>query len=109
VLKDIAVQTKALVQILHIVKSELVSTGETPSKKTRQINFELLFNETPHEYVFLEEEHVVKGIEKAVKEFVPDILAMVPHKLEFWDVLLKRGKIDKIAMHILLALSFCHL
>ncbi len=38
VLKDIAVQTKALVQILHIVKSELVSTGETPSKKTRQIN-----------------------------------------------------------------------
>lgn len=99
VLKKIALRFKAKVQILHVEKFALIPESESACLVKTAPETELLFNGIQHEYRFLEGDNVVEGIESGITEYKPDIIAMVPRKLDFFDELFRRGHTDKIAYH----------
>jgi nucleotide-binding universal stress UspA family protein len=52
-----------------------------------------------HDYIFIEEENALKGIEAGIDEFQADLLVMVPQKHGFWDTVMNRSTTRKIALH----------
>lgn len=90
-LKELALTFNATVQVLHIDQPGAENTG----KKLPDI--ENLLQGVKHEYVFLQEDDILEGIEKGISEYQPDLLVMIPREHSFWDVLLNRSTTRKVA------------
>jgi nucleotide-binding universal stress UspA family protein len=97
-LKELASAFSAKIQILHVEKPEMVPTVEVEQSTPGPIKMDEVFEGVNHEYRFLEDEDVVKGIERGVKEFKADILAMVPHDHGFWGSLLHKSITRKMVL-----------
>lgn len=96
-LRDLALKSKARIQILHIVEQpDMVMAGHHPEHRGGP-KLEQVFRGVKHSYKEVALEDVIEGIEKGVQEFEADILTMVPHKAGFMDYLLNRSHTRKIA------------
>ncbi|AHM58530.1 UspA domain-containing protein [Flammeovirgaceae bacterium 311] len=106
---ELALAFDARVQVLHVEKEEeeLVQlgayTGDNEGKRygsmIGSVNLDPLLLNIRHEYKYLGEDNVVKGIDRGVEEYGADLLVMVPHKSSFWDTLLERSKTCKMALN----------
>lgn len=90
-LKELALTFNATVQVLHVDQPEAENTGK------KLPNTESLLQGIKHEYIFLQEDDIMEGIEKGIREYQPDLLVMIPREHSFWDVLLNRSTTRKIA------------
>lgn len=97
VLAGMAKDFSAKIQILHVEKPEMVPTVELNEPAHNSVHLDELFEGVVHEYRYLEDEDVVKGIDRGVKEFKADILAMVPHDHGFWGSLLNKSITRRMA------------
>jgi nucleotide-binding universal stress UspA family protein len=97
-LPDIAQAYGAEVKILHV---------ETPAErehaenlvKAGGTNMEKLLRGIKHSYAFIEDEDVLRGLERGIEENGADLLVMVPHKANFWEALLNKSHTRKMALH----------
>lgn len=97
-LKELATDFTAKIQILHVEKSEMVPTLEDFTTSLNSHNLDILLKGVAHEYRYLEDEDVVKGIDRGLNEYNADILAMVPHDHGFWGSLLNKSITRKMVL-----------
>jgi nucleotide-binding universal stress UspA family protein len=107
-IKDLAFIFSAQVQVVHIKKpeAELVEVSERV-ESGRQI--ERALRGVKHSYSTLEEDDVIKGIEKSIESRKADLLVMVHRKKSFWKNLVSGSFTRKMSFHThipLLALPY---
>lgn len=96
VLMEFAVAFNAQIQVCHIesVKQPAINEAVTDNIS---MNVETLLNELDHSYKEITGEDVLKGIEKAIKDWNPDLLVMVPHKYSLWESIWHKSKTIKMS------------
>ena len=97
-LKELAYKFKAHLQVLHIEKKPALAVAGPAAGSKRSDELEKVFSGIDHSFKDLENEDIIDGIEKGVKEFDADLLVMVPHKAGFWDNILKRSNTRKMVL-----------
>lgn len=98
-IQDLASRLQARVQILHVEPmDEHPAEGTHPLKKSRP-NMEVLLRGIRHDYKFLKEHSVARGIEKGIEEYEPDLVILIPHKRSFWESLFTPSTTQKMALH----------
>lgn len=97
-LKELALAFHAQVQVLHIQKSEPAASGKSTAMKGLPYT-ESILEGIKHEYIFMEEDDVIEGIEKGLKQYRPDLLVMIPREHGFWDMIFNKGITRKMAIH----------
>ena len=96
VLMEFAARFNAQVQVCHIEKIIEPVTHEA-SANNISFNVETLLSEVDHSYKEVPEDDVLKGIEKAIKDWNANLLVMVPHKYGFWEGVRHKSKTIKMA------------
>jgi len=96
-LKELANRFGAELQVFHVekIRKNIVDNKEVAMLAQ---STGLAMAEVAHSYKELEEETVIKGIERGVREFEPNLLVMVPHKLTFTEGLLNKSKTRSMAL-----------
>ncbi len=90
VLSDVVARFNAEVQVFHVV----TPNAERESKLEEAIvnaETQKTFKDVSYDYKNVEEDEVIKGIEKEINEFGADLLVMLPHKLNVWESLLNQS------------------
>lgn len=82
VVKDIASNFKAEVQVFHVDTSKRKTANA--QKELTNPSVEGVLPDVEYSYKETEAEGVVKGIENGILEYGANLLVMVPHKLSFW-------------------------
>ena len=96
VLMDFAAHFKAEIQLCHVEKSMQPATNEA-SGKGLSFNAEAVFSDTEHSYKEINDENVLRSIEKLIKSWGADLLVMVPHKYGFWESIWHKSKTIQMA------------
>lgn len=96
---ELAAAYKAQVEILHVEKDADLIPIERKSMLKNAPNMEELLRGIKHTYRYLYEEEVMEGIKRGIDEFHADIVAMVPHKLSFWESIFNPSLTKKMALH----------
>lgn len=95
-LKELAQTFHSHVQIVQVERGEPSTVG-APTFRKKLPNMERLLEDLKHEYLFLEEEDILDGIEKSIQEYKPAIVAMIPREHDFLDVVFNRSSTRKLA------------
>jgi nucleotide-binding universal stress UspA family protein len=95
-LQEIAAAFEAKVQVLHVEKSATRPAGEV-RENHKAPDLESLLQGLRHEYLFLEGEDPVAGIERGIREQHTNLLVMVPRQHDFWDILFNRSTTRQMA------------
>ncbi|WP_224998959.1 universal stress protein [Cesiribacter sp. SM1] len=106
---ELAIAFDARVQVLHVEKAEeelvpvgavsMDNEGSRYNTMLGSVNLDPLLSNVKHEYKYLGEDNIIRGIDRGVEEFKADLLVMVPHKCSFWDALLERSNTCKMAVN----------
>ncbi|MDO1446363.1 universal stress protein [Rhodocytophaga aerolata] len=97
-LKEIARAYHAEIEILQIDGNEAEEVNIRERVETGHY-LERMFKGVPHSYRFIDNRHVVEGIETEVQESQADLLVMVPRKHTFWDYLLNKSTTQQMLFH----------
>ncbi|QHT71299.1 universal stress protein [Rhodocytophaga rosea] len=95
-LKDLAKTFQSHVSILH-VEQEQTREAKDESEVKKLPSLESLLQGVSHDYLFIEAEDAMKGIETGVDDFHADLLVMVPQEHGFWDLVANRSTTRKMA------------
>jgi nucleotide-binding universal stress UspA family protein len=95
-LMEVAAFFNARVQVCHVERKENPMPVNEYYAGNTAINVEGLLNNVVHLYKDIAEDDVVKGIERGIKDFSPDLLVMVPHKYGFWEGMWRKSKTSKM-------------
>lgn len=95
-LKDLAKAFHSHVSVLHVEKAE-APEAKDEAKRIKLPNMETLLQGVSHDYLFIEAEDALKGIESGVDDFKADLLVMVPQEHGFWDLVNNRSMTRKMA------------
>ena len=91
VLNDVVARLNAEVQVFHVVTPNM----QLKEYKLEETNIypeqDKSAGDVSYEYKNVEEQAVITGIEKEIKEFGADLLVMLPHKLNVWESLLNQS------------------
>lgn len=99
-LKELSREFNARVQLFHVEKASepiLASNISNGRETSVKINLEQVLEEVPHAYRDMEEEDVIKGIERGIADYHTDMLVMVPRKTGFWNTLFHKSNTRKMA------------
>lgn len=95
-LKFIALEHKATIQILHIYLGETLNAIQEENKK----KLSLVLQEVQHKYFSVEKNSLSQGIYDFQKESDADFLVMINNKHSFFENLLFRPVVNRIGFHI---------
>jgi hypothetical protein len=95
-LQEIAAAFEAKIQVLHVEKSVTRPAGGV-RENHKAPDLESLLKGLRHEYLFLEGEDPVAGIEQSIREQKVNLLVMVPRQHDFWDILFNRSTTRQMA------------
>jgi nucleotide-binding universal stress UspA family protein len=106
---ELAINFNARIQVLHVEKAndELVpvgaaymdNEGSRYNSMVGAVNLDPLLTAVKHEFKYLGDDNVVRGIDRGLDEYKADLLVMVPHRSSFWDSLLERSSTCKMAVN----------
>ncbi|MDB5192149.1 MAG: UspA protein [Segetibacter sp.] len=97
-IKDLAENFKAEVEILHVDTKKSRLLEEKLSVKKVNTIVEVALSEVDHYYKGIEEEHVAVGIDKEIGESHANLLVMVPHKCNSWRSFLNTSNTRTMAL-----------
>jgi nucleotide-binding universal stress UspA family protein len=96
-LASLARSYQALVQIVHVSENK---EEEEKFVLSSQRKLEGPFQQIPHEYVSVLDKDITQGIEKAISQYKPDLLVMLPQEHNFWDRLFNKSNTGKMAFKV---------
>lgn len=102
-LMELAECFNAEIQVCHVAKSLQTATNVF-SEKNLSFNAEAILGSTEHSYKEIEDDNVLDGIEKLIKNWGADLLVMVPHKYGFWESIWHKSKTIQMAKRSLVPL-----
>lgn len=104
-IKELVKIFNAKVLVLNIVKH-----SEEADKEKREsfLGFEEYFSDIFYSIFFLEEDNIIEGINRFVKEHSADLLIMIPRKHRLLHKIFVESYVKKMAFHIHLPLLILH-
>lgn len=105
-LKDFASLFKAKLHILNVVPA--LEKEATVTKAVEGLKLKHYFEETPHEFHFIENDDVIEGINRYVKRNHIDLITMIPRERSFIKNLFKEPHTKQMAFHTHLPLLTLH-
>jgi len=96
-LKDIAKSFNATVEVMHLPQP--LAAGGRHDKFTDENYWENHLKGIQLGYTFLYEENLQKGIDQGVCDSQADMLVMIPHRHSFFERLLERSNVQRMAFH----------
>jgi len=83
------------VHVIHISDKKQLESEEAEQAK----KYEYYLKNVPHEYHFVLDKDVEKGIENYVKDHNIDLITLIPRKHKFFDMVFGSGESKKIIFH----------
>jgi nucleotide-binding universal stress UspA family protein len=94
-LRELAAAFGAKVDVLHVETTQPATAAG--SRSHRGLNLERVLSGVQHQYTFLEEDDVVTGIARGIREDGANLVVMVPRRHGFWDIVFNRSTTRKMA------------
>ncbi len=95
-LQDIAKAFNATVEVMHLPQPLAAGRSEVLADENY---WETQLHDIRLGYTFLYEEDIQKGIDQGVCESNADLLVMLPHRHTFFERLLEKSNVQKMAFH----------
>jgi len=96
-LVDFASINKAKIQVLHIEKGAKKSNADALSDENSALENYTILKDYDLSYKELNSQTVVDGIAKGIEIYNADIIAMIPHKKHFWNLIFNKSNTQKMA------------
>lgn len=96
----------ANLHILHVIKGK--EKTQTITQAVEGIKLNRYFEETKHEFHFIESDDVLGGIQRFIKQNPMDIIVMIPRKHSFIEKLINEPHSKQVAFHTHLPLLTIH-
>jgi nucleotide-binding universal stress UspA family protein len=96
-LRELASVLGAKVDVLHVETTQPATASAAGSRSHRGPELERVLSGVQHQYTFLQEDDVVTGIARGLREDGANLLVMVPRRHGFWDIVFNRSTTRKMA------------
>ena len=93
---EFAEHFNAEIQVCHVEESMQATTNEV-SAKSLSFSAQAILSDTEHSYTEIDDNNVLRGIERIIENWGADLLIMVPRKYGFWESIWHKSKTIQMA------------